>query len=168
MTTSSLPSFVKIPQAVLEKKLKIWKVWDGLTDWRYTLTIAHLSLRLRWAETKQRTKNTEHLRYCRKHTCRLSSFPPCLGCEALYVLPAGSCICSGRLSQNIYTQYLSVSAYPSVNIPNLTKWRTLCILFWTKGVPIVICTGSLRPAKIGTKMKLRVCGFKTEGWTTNL
>ena len=59
MSTSSLPSFIKIHQAVLEKKSKMWKVYgrtttttttDGRTDdGRCAMTIAHSSLRLRWA-----------------------------------------------------------------------------------------------------------------------
>ena len=56
MSTSSLPSFIKIHPAVLEKKLKMWKVYgrtDGRrrrTDGRCAMTIAHSSLRLRWAK----------------------------------------------------------------------------------------------------------------------
>ena len=59
MSTSSPPSFIKIHQAVLEKKSKMWKVYDRLTDDRRTddgwcaMTIAHSSLRLRWANKKQ-------------------------------------------------------------------------------------------------------------------
>ena len=63
MSTSSIPSFIKIHQAVLEKKLKMWKVYarrtDGRTDGRTddgrcAMTIAHSSLWLRWAK---KTKN---------------------------------------------------------------------------------------------------------------
>ena len=56
MSTSSLPSFIKIHLAVLEKKSKMWKVYgrtddDGRTDdGRCAMTIAHSSLRLRWAK----------------------------------------------------------------------------------------------------------------------
>ena len=55
MSTSSLPSFIKIHQAVLEKKSKMWNVYgrqtDGRTDdGRCAMTIAHSSLRLRWAK----------------------------------------------------------------------------------------------------------------------
>ena len=62
MSTSSLPSFIKIHLAVLEKKSKMWKVYgrtttdddddddDGRTDGRRAMTIAHSSLRLRWAK----------------------------------------------------------------------------------------------------------------------
>ena len=68
MSTSSLPSFIKIHLAVLEKKSKMWKVYgrttttttttDGRTDdGRCAMTIAHSSLRLRWA------KNSNSLRY---------------------------------------------------------------------------------------------------------
>ena len=48
MNTSSLPSFIKIHQAVLEKKLKMWKFTDDdeRTDGRCAMTIAHFSLRL--------------------------------------------------------------------------------------------------------------------------
>ena len=62
MSTSSLPSFIKIHLVVLEK-LKMWKVYgrttddddDGRTDGRTddgrcAMTIAHSSLRLRWAK----------------------------------------------------------------------------------------------------------------------
>ena len=56
MSSSSLPSFIKIHPAVLEKKSKMWKVYrrtddDGRTDdGRCAMTIAHSSLRLRWAK----------------------------------------------------------------------------------------------------------------------
>ena len=51
MSTSSLPSFIKIHLAVLEKKSKMWKVYARLTDdGRCAMTIAHSSLRLRWAK----------------------------------------------------------------------------------------------------------------------
>ena len=62
MSTSSLPSFMKIHQAVLEKKMKMWKFTDGrrttdgrtddgrTDDGRCAMTIAHLSLWLRWAK----------------------------------------------------------------------------------------------------------------------
>ena len=61
MSTSYLPSFIKIHQAVLEKKSKMWKFTDGRTDagrrtdgrtddGRCAMTIAHLSLWLRWAK----------------------------------------------------------------------------------------------------------------------
>ena len=59
MSTSSLPSFIKIHPAVPEKKSKMWKVYgrtddgrrtDGRTDGRCAMTIAHSSLRLRWAK----------------------------------------------------------------------------------------------------------------------
>ena len=59
MSTSSLPSFIKIHQAVLEKKSKMWKVYGrrrtdgrrwGTDDGRCSMTIAHLSLKLRWAK----------------------------------------------------------------------------------------------------------------------
>ena len=55
MSTSSLQSFIKIHRAVLEKKLKMWKFTDGRTDGRTddgrcAMTIAHLSLWLRWAK----------------------------------------------------------------------------------------------------------------------
>ena len=58
MSTSSLPSLIKMHQAVLEKKLKMWKVY-GRTDGRRTdeercaMTIAHSSLRLRWAKNRK-------------------------------------------------------------------------------------------------------------------
>ena len=63
MSTSSLPSFIKIHPAVLEKKSKMWKVYgrtDGRTDGRRrrtddgrcAMTIAHSSLRLGWAKNK--------------------------------------------------------------------------------------------------------------------
>ena len=67
MSTSSLPSFIKIYQAVLEKKSKMWKVYARRTDGRRTddgrtdgrtddgrcaMTIAHSSLWLRWAKKK--------------------------------------------------------------------------------------------------------------------
>ena len=52
MSTSSLPSFIKILPVVLEKKTKMWKVYRQTDDWRCAKTIAHLSLRLRWAKTK--------------------------------------------------------------------------------------------------------------------
>ena len=65
--TSSLPSFIKIHQAVLEEKSKMWKVYgrtddgqtdrqtDGRTDdGRCAMTIAHSSLRLRWAKKEKR------------------------------------------------------------------------------------------------------------------
>ena len=55
MSTSSLPSFIKIHQAVLEKNLKMWKVYRRTGRWtengRRDMTIAHLSLRLRWAKS---------------------------------------------------------------------------------------------------------------------
>ena len=69
MSTSSLPSFIKIHLAVLEKKSKMWKVYgwrkttttDGRTDdGRCAMTIAHSSLWLRWAKNVRpcwRTKN---------------------------------------------------------------------------------------------------------------
>ena len=59
MSTSCIPSFVKIHPVVLEKKSKMWKVYAGRTDrrtdgrtddGRCAMTIAHLSLRLRWAK----------------------------------------------------------------------------------------------------------------------
>ena len=59
MSTSSLPSFIKIHQAVLEKKSKMWKVYgrttdDGRrTDGRCAMKIAHSSLRLRWAKNQK-------------------------------------------------------------------------------------------------------------------
>ena len=66
MSTSSIPSFIKIHQVVLEKKLKMWKFTDGRrtdgrtdrrtdgrTDGRCAMTIAHLSLRLRWAKIER-------------------------------------------------------------------------------------------------------------------
>ena len=77
MSTSSLPSFIKIHQAVLEKKLKMWKFTDGrrtdrrtdddgrTDDGRCAMTIAHLSLWLRWAKNsikgykKQNRESTE-------------------------------------------------------------------------------------------------------------
>ena len=46
MSTSSLPSFIKIHQAILEKKSKMWKFTDD------AMTIAHSSLRLRWAKNQ--------------------------------------------------------------------------------------------------------------------
>ena len=55
MSTSSLPSFIKIHPAVLKKRSKMWNVY-GRTDGRRTddgrcaMTIAHSSLRLRWAK----------------------------------------------------------------------------------------------------------------------
>ena len=64
MSNSSLPSFIKIHQAVLEKKLKMWKFTDGrrttdgrtddgrTDDGRCAMTIAHLSLWLRWAKNR--------------------------------------------------------------------------------------------------------------------
>ena len=65
MSTSSLPSFIKIHQAVLERKSKMWKVYAGRTtttdgrtdDGRCAMTIAHSSLRLRWAKTAYFTQN---------------------------------------------------------------------------------------------------------------
>ena len=48
MSTSSLPSFIKIHEAVLEKKSKMWKVYAGRRT--EAMTIAHSSLRLRWAK----------------------------------------------------------------------------------------------------------------------
>ena len=58
MSTSSLPSFLKIHQVVLEKKLKMWKFTDdddGRTDdGRCAMTIAHLSHRLRWAKNRMK------------------------------------------------------------------------------------------------------------------
>ena len=56
MSTSSLPSFIKIHPAVLEKKSKMWKVYGRTTttdDGRCAMTIAHSSLRLRWAKNPQ-------------------------------------------------------------------------------------------------------------------
>ena len=54
MSTSSLPCFIKIHPAVLEKKSKMWKVYgrtDRRTDdGRCAMTIAHSSLRLKWAK----------------------------------------------------------------------------------------------------------------------
>ena len=50
MSTSSLPSFIKIHLAVLEKKSKMWKVYGRTDDGRCAMTIAHSSLRLRWAK----------------------------------------------------------------------------------------------------------------------
>ena len=51
------PSFIKIHQAVLEKNLKMWKVYTRtgrLTEnGRRVMTIAHLSPRLRWATRRQ-------------------------------------------------------------------------------------------------------------------
>ena len=64
MSTSSLPSFIKIHLVVLEKKSKMWKVYgrttttttDGRTDaGRCAMTIAHSSLRLRWAKKSKVT-----------------------------------------------------------------------------------------------------------------
>ena len=53
MSTSSLPSFIKIHPAVLEKKSKMWKVYGRTDDGRCAMTIAHSSLRLRWAKKKK-------------------------------------------------------------------------------------------------------------------
>ena len=54
MSTSCIPSFIKINQAVLEKKLTMWKFTDGrrrqTDDGRCAMTIANLSFWLRWAK----------------------------------------------------------------------------------------------------------------------
>ena len=55
MSSLSIPSFIKIHQAVVEKKSKMWKFTDGRTggrtdDGRCAMTIAHSSLRFRWAK----------------------------------------------------------------------------------------------------------------------
>ena len=49
MSTSSLPSFIKIHQAVLEKKLKMWKFTDSSgelenygTMWKVLLQVMHI------------------------------------------------------------------------------------------------------------------------------
>ena len=78
MSTSSLPSFIKIHLAVLEKKSKIWKVYgrtttdddDGRTDGRTddgrcAMTIAHLNLRLRWAKNKMAALASDWLTHFR-------------------------------------------------------------------------------------------------------
>ena len=48
MSASSLPSFIKIYQAVLKKMLKMVK----FTDKRNTMTIDNWSIHLRWAKTR--------------------------------------------------------------------------------------------------------------------
>ena len=57
ISTSSLSSFIKIHQAVLQTNLNMWKVYrrtGGLTDnERRDMTIANLSFRLRWAKSWQ-------------------------------------------------------------------------------------------------------------------
>ena len=65
MSTSSLPSFIKIHLAVLEKKSKMWKIYgrrttdDGRTDdGRCAMTIAHSSRRLRWAKNNYSMSET--------------------------------------------------------------------------------------------------------------
>ena len=86
MSTSSLPSFIKIHPAVLEKKSKMWKVYgrtDGRTtdDGRCAMTIAHSSLRLRWA------KNPTKSLWCWEPDRRSSFFfnPPAHLCAVAYM-----------------------------------------------------------------------------------
>ena len=61
MSTSCIPSFIKIHQAVLEKRSKMWKFTtdhNGRTDdGRCAMTIAYLSLWLRWAKNKKVPRN---------------------------------------------------------------------------------------------------------------
>ena len=58
LRSSFLSIFVEFRSAVSEEKSKMWKFTDGRTDDRRTddgrcaMTIAHLSLRLRWAKKK--------------------------------------------------------------------------------------------------------------------
>ena len=82
MSTSCIPSFIKIHQAVLEKKSKMWKftTTDGRTDdGRCAMTIAHLSLWLRWAK---KDRLTDTLLSCKSY-CFWESARDNLSCEFL-------------------------------------------------------------------------------------
>ena len=78
ISTSSLPSFIKIHQAVLEKNLKMWKVYKRAGGWtengRRDMTIADLSLRLRWAKSRQIKLMEDSKGFYTKSKCELHPF----------------------------------------------------------------------------------------------
>ena len=49
-----LPSLVEIAQVVLEKRMKMWKVYGQMDGWQ-AIRKAHLSFQLRWAKKEKFT-----------------------------------------------------------------------------------------------------------------
>ena len=74
----SLPSFIRVHQVVLEKNLKMWKIYRRTGGWtknrRRDMTIAHLSHRLRWAKSRQIKLMEDCKGFYTKRKCELHPF----------------------------------------------------------------------------------------------
>ena len=109
INTSSLPSFIKTHQAVLEKNLKMWKVYwqtggwteNGRRRWtengRQDITIAQLSLRLRWAKSRQIKLMEDCKGFYTKRKCELHPFNTLI---YQYVMMIYYILCLTKFHQN--------------------------------------------------------------------
>ena len=150
MSTSCIPIFIKIHQAVLEKKSKMWKVYarrtdDGRTDGRCAMTIAHSSLWLRWANKpfNSRTPRKITLVWAAIGSLRkLTIHSPGSGCVVVMIRGAGvslgwttlrTRLCVKCLPRQVPEHFVKIilplsqgSLYKRhIDIPDLGCWKRL-------------------------------------------